>query len=99
MLQRVFFGPVKEPHTHAEPGHGPSGDINGRELAAIVPIAVVCVVLGVAPGLVLDAAKPDLRTVAWFADRARDRAATTRGVDQDAGKLAARQREAAEEQP
>ena len=28
MLQRMFFGPVKEPHS--EPGHGPSGDINGR---------------------------------------------------------------------
>jgi NADH-quinone oxidoreductase subunit M len=74
MLQRVFFGPVKEPHVHADAGHGISGDINGRELAALVPIALVCVALGLAPRLVLDPSQPDLQIVARIAQRARDRA-------------------------
>ena len=38
MLRRVFFGPLKEPHHE---GHGLIADLNGRELAALVPIAVL----------------------------------------------------------
>ena len=72
MLQRVFFGPLKEP-AHAE--HEPVRDLCFRELAALAPIAVLCVALGVAPGPVLDVAKPDVDVIAGIADRARERAA------------------------
>src|SRR5262249_55360534 len=51
MVRRVFFGPVKEPE---HDGHGPVQDLNGRELAALVPIALVCVWLGTYPQPVLD---------------------------------------------
>src|SRR5262249_10895340 len=46
MLGRVFFGPLKEPHHE---GHEPVRDLNGRELAALVPIGLLCVALGVFP--------------------------------------------------
>jgi NADH-quinone oxidoreductase subunit M len=61
MLRRVFFGPVKEPHLE---GHGPVGDLNLRELAALLPIAAACVALGVYPQPVLDASRRDVEVVA-----------------------------------
>ena len=68
MLRRVFFGPLKEP-TH---GHnGMIGDLNARELAALVPIAALCVALGVYPQPFLDVARPDLATVSDLAHLAQ----------------------------
>jgi NADH-quinone oxidoreductase subunit M len=68
MLRRVFFGPVKEP-TH---GHnGVIGDLNARELAALLPVAALCVVLGVYPQPFLDVARPDLATVSDLAHLAQ----------------------------
>jgi NADH-quinone oxidoreductase subunit M len=72
MLRRVFFGEVKEP-THE--GHGHVADLNGRELLALAPIAVLCVALGVYPKPFLDSVAPDLQTVSRLADGARQRAA------------------------
>jgi NADH-quinone oxidoreductase subunit M len=74
LVRRVFFGPVREPAAHHEGGgHGPRGDLNGRELAALVPIAAACVLIGVYPKLFLDTVRPDLAVVARIADRARAR--------------------------
>jgi NADH-quinone oxidoreductase subunit M len=77
LLRRVFFGPLKEPHVE---GHEPVRDLNGRELAALAPIAVVCVVLGVYPKPFLDVAAPDLKKVAniarWAMDRRQERLTT-----------------------
>jgi NADH-quinone oxidoreductase subunit M len=72
LLRKVFFGPVKEPE---HDGHGPVPDLNGRELAALFPIAALCVVLGVFPQPVLDAARRDVDVVARIAAGARERAA------------------------
>jgi NADH-quinone oxidoreductase subunit M len=68
MLRRVFFGEVKEPH---HDGHGPVPDLNGRELAALIPIAVICLVLGLYPKPFLDSVRADIRVVAKAADEAR----------------------------
>jgi NADH-quinone oxidoreductase subunit M len=70
MLQRVFFGPVREPH-HA--GQQPVGDLNGRELAALVPIAAVCLWLGTFPKPYLDTIKPEIEVVARIVEGARRR--------------------------
>jgi NADH-quinone oxidoreductase subunit M len=60
LLQKVFFGPVKEPEAAAGHVH----DLNGRELFALVPIMVACVWLGVYPKPLLDRLKPDVDAVA-----------------------------------
>jgi NADH-quinone oxidoreductase subunit M len=72
MVRQVFFGPVKEPH---HDGHGLVGDLNGRELAALLPIAGVCLALGVFPKPFFDTVRPEIQVVAGIADAARKRAA------------------------
>jgi NADH-quinone oxidoreductase subunit M len=61
LVQRVFFGPVKEP---GRAGHGPIGDLDFREIITLVPIMILCVVLGVFPQPAIDTAKPDLQVIA-----------------------------------
>jgi NADH-quinone oxidoreductase subunit M len=72
MLLRVFFGPLREPDTH----HHHVSDLNLRELATIVPIMGLCLLLGVWPQPVLDAARADTGVVARIADQAKHRAAS-----------------------
>jgi NADH-quinone oxidoreductase subunit M len=72
MLMRVFFGPLREPDTH---GHHVD-DLNGRELATIVPIMSLCILLGIWPQPVLDTMRADVGVVATIADQAKVRAAT-----------------------
>jgi NADH-quinone oxidoreductase subunit M len=69
LLRRVFFGPVREPEHE---GHHVS-DLTGREWATVAPVAVLCLVLGLWPQPVLDAARADIGVVARIADKARDR--------------------------
>jgi NADH-quinone oxidoreductase subunit M len=74
MLQRVFFGPLKEPHVAGE--HGARvADLNLRELAALIPIAVLCILLGVYPQPVLTMAEKEIQLVAHYATQARERQA------------------------
>jgi NADH-quinone oxidoreductase subunit M len=74
LLRRVFFGPVREPHHE---GHGSVADLNGRELAALVPIAALCLAIGVYPRPFFDASRHDLQVVSRIADQARARAGVT----------------------
>ncbi len=73
MVRQVFFGPVKEPRHE---GHGLIGDLNGRELAAILPIAGLCLALGVFPKPFFDTVRPEVQVVAGIAEAARKRAGT-----------------------
>ncbi len=70
LLRQVFFGPLKEPH---HDGHHPITDLNGRELAALVPIAVLCLALGVYPRPFFDTVRPEIQVVSRIADGARQR--------------------------
>lgn len=94
MLMRVFFGPVKEPH---HDGHEPVRDLNAREVAALVPIAVLCVVLGVYPRPVLKTIERDVEIVVNFSKIARNRAraAGLAEMEQPAPSLLVRQDEEA----
>lgn len=74
MLKRVFFGPVKEPHHE---GEGHAGDLNGREFAILVPLAVLCLLLGVFPQPVLRTAERDIGVVAELLDQAKKRNTVT----------------------
>jgi NADH-quinone oxidoreductase subunit M len=70
MLRRVFFGPVKEPHTH---GAASIADLNFRELTALAPLAALCVALGVYPQPVLEVAKRDIAVISRILDDAHHR--------------------------
>lgn len=71
MLMRVFFGPVKEPH---HDGPGEVADLNAREIFALAPLVVLCILLGVYPQPVIRTAERDLKVVADIVERARKRA-------------------------
>jgi NADH-quinone oxidoreductase subunit M len=86
MVRRVFFGPLQEP---IDEGHGPVPDITAREWAALGPIMILCLVLGVYPQPVLDTSERDLRVVAEIQARARERAEHTAGSAHEAGPGAA----------
>ena len=58
LVQRVFFGPLRTP-SHG-PGHAPVRDLNFREIAALVPIAVFVVWIGLQPSYFLDRMAPTL---------------------------------------
>lgn len=73
MVRQVFCGPVKEPH---HDGHGLIGDLNGREVAALLPIAALCLALGVFPKPFFDTVRPEIQVVAGIAEAARQRAET-----------------------
>jgi len=57
LLQRTFFGPVKEPSRHEA---GPVKDMNGRELFALAPIAILVVVIGIFPKPFLTRMEPSV---------------------------------------
>jgi NADH-quinone oxidoreductase subunit M len=71
MVMRLLFGPLREPHVD-DPRH--LGDLTGREIALIVPLAVLCVAIGVYPQPILDASRADLTVLADIAEQARTRA-------------------------
>ena len=73
MLQRSFFGPLREPDTHGQP----IADMSRRELASLLPIAVLCLAIGLFPRPVLDTIRPDVEAVAQvYAGRGATPAAT-----------------------
>jgi NADH-quinone oxidoreductase subunit M len=61
MVWRVFCGTLKEP---VHNGHQPVADLGLRELAALAPIVVLCVFLGICPQPVLKASRRDIDVVA-----------------------------------
>jgi NADH-quinone oxidoreductase subunit M len=79
MLRRVFFGPLKEP---PHPGPEPIRDLDGREVATLAPIALLCLLLGVYPQPFLDTARADLDVIADIARRARERSEYTADLQQ-----------------
>jgi len=81
MLQRSFFGPLKEPDVHGEP----IGDLNGRELAALLPIAALCLWIGVYPKPVLDVIRPDVQAVARIYEKQTDRPQVEPRMPESAG--------------
>jgi NADH-quinone oxidoreductase subunit M len=72
MLQLVFFGPVKEPgeHGHGEHDSGSHaiGDMNGRELLALAPLAALCLWIGVRPQPLVDSFRGEVEALAALYD-------------------------------
>src|SRR5205814_115903 len=57
LVQRLFFGPLKEPHAQA---HDQISDLSLREILALAPLAVFVVWIGVRPGDFLSRMQPTL---------------------------------------
>jgi NADH-quinone oxidoreductase subunit M len=75
MMQRMFFGPLREPA--AVGPSAPPGDLTRTDLAALIPLLALCVVLGVAPQLLLDTMERDVGALTQILDQARARAGLT----------------------
>ena len=61
LVQRVFFGPLKEP-TQNTP-HAPVCDLSPREVLAVAPLAILVVWIGIAPGFFLSRSSQTLNDV------------------------------------
>ncbi|MBN82290.1 MAG: proton-translocating NADH-quinone oxidoreductase subunit M [Planctomycetaceae bacterium] len=68
LVQRVFFGPLKEPAQHA--AHAPACDLSPREILAVAPLAILVVWIGVAPGFFLSRTAQTLNDVEAVAENA-----------------------------
>jgi NADH-quinone oxidoreductase subunit M len=71
LLYRVFFGPLKEP---AHEGHEPINDLNAREIFALAPILLLCIVLGVYPQFLISSMERDISVVVNITTAAKARA-------------------------
>lgn len=88
MTGAIVFGPLKEPASHAE-SHGHSGghadhetahlptDLSAREIGVLVPIAVLCVLLGMYPTPLLRALEKPVGQVTALVEAQR----TLHGLD------------------
>ncbi|RIK81303.1 MAG: proton-translocating NADH-quinone oxidoreductase subunit M [Planctomycetota bacterium] len=68
LVQRVFFGPLKEPHGHDAPGghgdgQGAIQDMNLREIAALAPLCAFILWIGIYPQFFLDRMSDQLDTI------------------------------------
>lgn len=88
LVQRVFFGPLKEPATHGgghNGGHGEISDMDAREFAALAPLCVFILWIGVQPQFFLDRMAPQLNTITDRAETALQNRETTAPAMQAAG--------------
>jgi NADH-quinone oxidoreductase subunit M len=60
LVQRVFFGPLKEPVVHGHDPHDGITDLSLREILALAPLAVFAVWIGIRPGDFLSRMQPTL---------------------------------------
>jgi NADH-quinone oxidoreductase subunit M len=80
LVQRVFFGPLKEPKADGQ--HEPIRDLCFREIFALVPLVIFIVWIGLQPRFFIDRISPTLKNLtagAINAAAARDQGAAGRG--------------------
>lgn len=71
LVQRVFFGPVHEPHHAGE--QVPVGDLKAREFIALAPLAILVLWIGLHPGFFLDRMNQPLQQITDVAESALKR--------------------------
>lgn len=69
MLQKVFFNPVKEP----KPVTPDPRDVSGREWLTLGSLALLCLLLGLFPQLILDSLRWDVHQLTTIGNAARVR--------------------------
>jgi NADH-quinone oxidoreductase subunit M len=90
MLQKVVFGPLKEPTAHghghghdahdAGSSHGGVRPVGWHEIAGLTPIMVLIVLIGVFPKPFLDRIQPPLVPIAAQFEKAKPSAVAIRGA-------------------
>ena len=70
LVQRVFFGPLREPHHAGSHDHAPVRDLNFRELAAVVPLCVFMFWIGLQPEFFLSRMQHSLEPLSRGAQQA-----------------------------
>ena len=73
LVKSVFFGPMKEPQHKGHEIH----DLNLREVATLVPIAVACLLIGLYSPAFTDVARPEIKYVATLTGEATKRKEAT----------------------
>ena len=86
LVQRVFFGPLREPHMD---GDHAVRDLNAREIAALVPLAVLALWIGLHPNFYLQKMQPVVNSVTDVAAAALDNDASTDVATQQPQNLSA----------
>ncbi len=61
LVQRVFFGPLKEPHHEGE--HHEVRDLNLREILALAPLCVFMLWIGLTPDVFRQRMEPTLTSI------------------------------------
>jgi NADH-quinone oxidoreductase subunit M len=79
LVQRVFFGPLKEPAVHRHEGEDGIADLSLREILALAPLAVFVVWIGLRPGDFLSRMQPTLDAARAPAVAALDKSLTAEG--------------------
>jgi NADH-quinone oxidoreductase subunit M len=64
MLQRVLFGPLREPHHHGDDPHAEVRPVGWHEIAGLTPIMALIVLIGVLPKPFLDRISPAVAPIA-----------------------------------
>ena len=65
LVQRVFFGPLREP----EHGATPVSDLGTREILALAPIVAICLWIGLYPNFFLRRMEPTIEKIVQSLDR------------------------------
>jgi len=65
LVQRVFFGPLREP----EHGDSPVSDLRLREILALAPITIICLWIGLYPNFFLRRMEPAIEQVVQSLER------------------------------
>jgi len=71
LVQRTFFGRLREPVLEGHGDHQPPGDLNFREIAALAPILVLIVWIGVDPQFFIRRMEPSINAVVQKLDIAK----------------------------
>jgi NADH-quinone oxidoreductase subunit M len=74
LVQRMLFGPLKEPHH----GEEEVRDLDAREIVALGPIAIACLWIGLCPDFFLSRMQPAVRQIAERLAPATTRVAVAR---------------------
>ena len=89
LVQRVFFGPLKEPASHQGSGHdqeAPVPDLCWREFFALAPLVVFIVWIGLQPSVFLSRIEPTLSEVGKAVESSLETPVATIGPAENVGR-------------